>query len=63
MKAHIKIDKEILGCIACPFYVEIMKPGASIFSLCLKVERVITEDTIPSWCPFLVKEEKEEDDE
>jgi len=61
MKAHIKIDEKIDKCRDCPFFYDM--------AICNVTGRSIYDDedgdfdTIPSWCPFLVKEEKEEDDE
>ena len=64
MKAHIKIDEKVDCCRGCPFKVKINivtgnTKEAHVFCS-WEGKDIIYLDEIPSWCPFLVKEEKEE---
>jgi len=64
-EAHIKLDKTVKDCRDCPFYHERWDMGLEEYMpMCTYTKKFIDMfEYIPSWCPFLVKEEKEEDDE
>jgi len=58
-KAHIKIDKVIDKCLECNCFFS-SHPIFPFIYICEKENRQIEdENTIPSWCPFLIKEEEE----
>jgi len=60
MKAHIKIDEKIDCCRDCPFMCVITGETKKTQMLCAwENEEVEDLDIIPSWCPFLEKEEEE----
>jgi len=62
MKAHIKIDEKVDCCRGCPFKVKMNivtgnTKEAHVFCS-WEGKDIIYLDEIPSWCPFLEKEEK-----